>query len=281
MVLYITEETLFLNTTIFINNTARRGAAIWGSLSSVLNVIHSVFKRNKIEKYGGIIFLQNTFNVNISQCLFTENYSRGYYGVTITVFSGNKVTVSNTEFTNNTANNGGAIYAYFISILNVVQCVFKRNRAIDFGGALYSFNTSTINILQCLFTENHAGFAGGAIYSDFEDKLIVRNTEFISNTVKLIGAALFAKNLIIVCSSFMINKARHGGAIYVRGSLDIKIPPFNITLLIIQTDMVLVEEVLFTCMLHQKAKYLTVYLKTTWLKGLVALSFLRSNVACR
>ena len=218
-----------MNTTVFINNTAsRNGAAISSSLSSVLNIIHCLFKRNKVEEYGGIIFLENIFNINISQCVFKDNYVGGYDGGTITVWYGNKVTVSNTEFTNNTGHFGGAaIYANFFSILNVVQCVLKRNRVRDFGGALYSFNISTINILRCLFKENHSGLYGGAIFSDLEDKLIVSDIEFLGNTVEKLGGPIDAKNLIIISSSFRRNKAVSGGAIAVRRSLDIKNATFE------------------------------------------------------
>ena len=229
--IYYQGNKLFLNTTVFINNTARRSGAaiISGSLSSVFNVIHCEFKRNKVEKFGGIILLWKTFNANISHCLFTENYlgERYFYGGTIAVLSGNKLTVSNTEFTNNTGYHGAAVYAKFISILNIVQCVFKRKKPIYYGGALYSFNTSTINILRCLFKENHSRFYGGAIFSDLEDKLIVSDTTFIGNTVKFVGGAISVMNLIIICSSFRKNKAGYGGAIAVRRFSDIKNTTFE------------------------------------------------------
>ena len=220
--IYYRGNTLFLNTTVFINNTARRnGAAISGSLSSVLDVSHCEFKRNIVEKHGGIILLWKTFSVNVSQCLFTENYSR-WHG-SIAVMYGNKVTVSKTQFTNNTAH----FEAYFVSVLNLVECFFKRNRAIVFGGALCSYKTYTINILRCLFTENHSRRSGGAISSDFGGKLILSDTEFISNTGGS-GGAIFATSLIIICSSFRMNKAGIvGGVINVLRSLDIKNTTFE------------------------------------------------------
>ena len=141
--IYYRGKTMFLNTTVFTNNTAKGGGVdISGSLSSVLNVIHCVFKRNKVEKYNP-------------------------FGGAISVLSGIKVTVSNTEFTNNAAVDGAAIYAKFVPVLNLVQCVFKSKRGTGFGGALCNYNTSTINILRCLFTENHAKSFGGAIFFIF------------------------------------------------------------------------------------------------------------------
>ena len=216
-----------VSNTEFRDNTADSGIAVCAHSVLVFQLVHCVFKRNKVEKYGAIIWLNNTWNVNISRCLFTENYLRGNDSGTITVRRGNKVTVSNTEFTNNTADSGAGIYAVFVSVLNVFQCVFKRNRIRSFGSALCSFNTSTINILRCLFTENYTGLGGGAIFSGFEDKLIVSDTEFISNTVKNAGGAIHATNLIIICSSFRRNKAGYGGAITVRTSLDIKNATFE------------------------------------------------------
>ena len=226
--IYYRGNTLFLNTTVFINNIARgKGAAILGSLSSVLNVVHCVFKRNKVQKYCGVILLWKTFNVNISQSLITENFFGGSYGGAIVVRYGNKVTVNNTEFTNNTGCDGAALDAKFVSILTIVYCVFKRNRAILFGGALRSYNTSFINILGCLFKENHAENYGGAIYSAHEGKLIVTDTEFISNTAKFLAGAIFSKNLIIICSAFRKNKAVFGGGIVVHESLEIKNTTFE------------------------------------------------------
>ena len=136
--------------------------------------------------------------------------------------------MSNTEFTVNTEYFGGAaVCANFVSVLNLVQCVFKKNRVRKSGGALYSTDTSTINILWCQFTENYSARGGGAIFSNSKDKLIVSDTKFINNTSKVVGGAIDATNSIIICSSFRRNKAISGEAVSVRRLLDIRNATFE------------------------------------------------------
>ena len=110
----------------FENNSGLSGAAIHASSNSVLNINQCVFKRNRARSRGGALMLSQTVRINISGCLFINNEAEDkggaiYYRENI---SENKLTVSNTEFTNNTANSGAAVYAPSVSVFNLVQCVF-------------------------------------------------------------------------------------------------------------------------------------------------------------
>src|SRR5262249_39703974 len=61
---------------------------------------------------------------------------------------------------------GGAIYN--VGTLNVTDCIFSGNQAINsgYGGAIYNRGDGTVNITNSTFINNGAS-AGGAIYNEF------------------------------------------------------------------------------------------------------------------
>lgn len=157
--------------------------------NNTLNISDSLFESNHTNKTGGAICVNNlgpsVFEIEIKDTTFTKNYSTGYGGaidvttggtgnVTINLdnatFNGNESKESdggaiayekgnitskiiNSTFTNNTANNGGAIYNG-IKNLEISNTTFDGNKTNDGGkgGAIY--NAGKISLNQTEFKQS-------------------------------------------------------------------------------------------------------------------------------
>ncbi len=157
--------------------------------NNTLNISDSLFESNHTNKTGGAICVNNlgpsNFKIEIKDTTFKENNSAGYGGaidvttggtgnVTINLdnatFNGNESKESdggaiayekgnitskiiNSTFTNNTANNGGAIYNG-IKNLEISNTIFDGNKTKDGGkgGAIY--NAGNISLNQTEFKQS-------------------------------------------------------------------------------------------------------------------------------
>ena len=192
----------------FENNSGINRAIIHSFRASALNLIQCVFKSNRAKGYGGVLMSNQTITVNISRCRFIENYA-GHAGGAI-YHSGHKLLLENTEFTNNSVKMVGAISTSSSSGLNLVHCIFEKNRVDRYGGAISLRQTLSVNISWCIVQENYAGEGSGAVCS---------------------WALHFGKNqsVNIFLSSFERNAARFGGAVNFRaGKLDIRNTTFKL-----------------------------------------------------
>ena len=128
------------------------------------------------------------------------------------------------EFTNNTANNGGAISMIHgnLSIADNAQVVFKGNHAKTYGGAIASIQHITI-AGSVQFINNSANY-GGAIDSDV-NVTIADNAEvlFQGNHAKTSGGAISSGQHVTIAGSvqFINNSVDNGGAIDSDGSVTI------------------------------------------------------------
>lgn len=157
--------------------------------NNTLNISDSLFESNHTNKTGGAIGVNNlgpsNFEIEIKDTTFTKNNSTGYGGaIDVTTGGTGKVTInldhatfdsnkssgsdggaiayekgnitsniSNSTFTNNTANNGGAIYNG-IKNLTISNTIFDGNKTNDGGkgGAIY--NAGNISLNQTEFKQS-------------------------------------------------------------------------------------------------------------------------------
>ena len=183
--------------------------------------------------YGGAICqlssYTGSFNTNISQCIFKENYA-GYGGALYLLGSN---TVDNCTFINNTANRyGGALYLTS-SDNNVAGCVFEENKAenaqstiSNYGGAVYiggsSYYTGSAHdnlIDNCSFEKNTADYGGAVYVANTGENTTIKDSNFTENSAQLQGGAVavYAPTEII-SSRFDSNTAENGGAMYWKDS---------------------------------------------------------------
>ena len=155
--------TLTVNGSSFTNNIAfseGNGGAI--SNYGRLNIIKSTFTGNQAG--DGTIYNNNI--LNITYCNFTNNVGVGTSsGGAIESFKGSS-TVSNSTFTNNSANEGGAIHNggdyHNVANLNIYNDIFTGNKG-HYGGAIENLGTLTVE--KSTFTNNIVTRIGGAIYN--------------------------------------------------------------------------------------------------------------------
>ena len=181
----------------FVNNAGRWGGAISasgyliaGDDVNTLTVSGSTFKENG-GLYGAGIFVAGS-DFTVSDCVFDKNTAFGKGNMTPNNNNGAAIVVTDTgkditgaitgsNFTNNKAQYGGAIYICEGNIA-ISDSLFVNNSADVEGGAI-DINTVNgnpeVSISGSKFINNSASY-GGAIVNVKD--LTVRNTEFVNNT---------------------------------------------------------------------------------------------------
>jgi hypothetical protein len=150
---------------------------------------------------------------------------------------GNAV-LRNCRFTQNTASNGGGVYAYNTysntTPILLENCVFTHNTVSNKGGGLYSLNTVA---QQCVFTHNYAANQGGGVYiqyalsnqaavsnclvanntSDYGGGIYsypaqanVENTTVVNNTATTKGAGIYAYRIDKVANCILYGNRCNG-----------------------------------------------------------------------
>lgn len=241
--------------TVFNNNTAdSNGGAIYIK-SATANICSAEFSENE-SGFGGAVYAAANTTLDISKTVindtsseysvkFTNNSAKSNGGAVY--MAKGSINVYNAEFVSNSANNGGAIYAYNLSVASDKDVVFSGNRASLSGGAVYVFGSSVFNIKKLggdivfkdntasnggaiysvasanissgLFKNNTATFNGGAVYGknniSLGDGKSYDNLVFTANSSGNNGGSIYsAKNVYLEYVILSENKASNGGAIY-------------------------------------------------------------------
>ena len=172
--------------------------------------------RNYCTDLGGAVYITSSAQYKIENCTFLNNYADTSGGA---IYNNATATLSivDSQFKGNCVfdNSGGAIYSK--SIMNIENCVFETNSAVDGGGAIDC--DSDIIVIHCLFENNFCeslDSEGGAIRAILN--ITVSNSTFKNNRAEKSGGALYSHYInIINSSSFENNNAinGNGGAIYI------------------------------------------------------------------
>ena len=212
---------------------------------SIMVVSNSSFEGNEALSFqGGALSVIETSNLEIRECIFTNNHYRGAVFVDDT----HNITISNSQFVNNSAfildcHNDACNFGGAISILGLVEETyitrvtlagnnrFENNVALISGGGLYAERLLALNVsVDTMFCNNTAHFRGGAVA--VRDGLIVTisDSNFTNNKGGNIGGAvsissvldITLKNIMFMqnaLSSQGANKhASGGGGIAIIGS---------------------------------------------------------------
>ena len=206
---------------VFTANVADIGGAISlqanTGFDNDVTVIGCTFTDNKANQAGGAIScLQNVGSsaLTVKDSTFTDN-TADIVGGSIYLDDLSTVSLSGSNFTDNNASKGGAIYA--LGDLNLTGCEFIKNTA-EVGGAVYFNETCTVT--NCNFTNNSAISEGGAVY--FLQFGTVENCNFTNNSAANHGGSLYFRQTGTVENcNFTNNKATakpngagSGGAVY-------------------------------------------------------------------
>ncbi|MDF9827980.1 outer membrane autotransporter protein [Ereboglobus sp. PH5-10] len=128
---------------------------------------------------------------------FSENSAQ--QGGAIAATNDNIINITNALFTSNTATSagtgagGGAIFAADRTILNITSGTFSGNTSAYHGGAVYVYNSgisgSSVTIADTLFTGNTAARNGGALTIWNSPNITLTDVSFIDNTAGGYGGA--------------------------------------------------------------------------------------------
>jgi len=178
-----------------------------GGIPTPVTITNSTFDQNAAY-YGGAILIQEPMSpedaVSISNCDFTRNNAVRDGGAIRSLATENIVEIRLSDFADNRARSGGALYGP----MKVIQSAFSGNAATSEGGAVYGNSKSTIN--HCELVNNSAGSNGGAIAA----VSAVTLANFTGNIAGNLGGAAYNVNrfVSVVAQS---NTANNGAGAYL------------------------------------------------------------------
>ena len=176
---------------------------------------------------GGAIYLAEYVAVSVSNSSFTENLATQYGGA-IDLARGSSIDIIQSDFNKNSATNGGAIWTYLETALEISGGEFSDNTATTYGGAIYSYGE--VVATEVNFLKNSANL-GGAYYAS-NGGATVDSCFFSGNLANVNGGAIYLPSDTVGSISgtvFEENNANRGGAVYVSGGkLTVSGSEFNI-----------------------------------------------------
>ena len=214
--------TLTVSDSVFSNNTAGAGGAIFNGSGGTLVVTGSTFIDNGkyVTAYGSGIFNENGATATVTGSTFTGNSGTGDGGGGIFNEVGGTLTVSGSIFTGNVLSgivNGG--------VLTVSGSTFTGNSGA--GGIL---NGGTLTVTDSTFTSNSSYNNGGGISS--YGTVTVSDSTFSGNSTSGFGGGIAndGGTLTVSGSTFTGNSANIdglGGGIYNGGALTVSDSTFT------------------------------------------------------
>ena len=215
-------------------------------LLSVLNgrmaLKHTVFVGNVLGVNSGIIKCNDQGNLSLLHVEMTDNVGRiinsfsCIIDITKSNFTNNKVkrslflnpfgitltnlTISNSNFQKNSAEDGGCFYISSNSIVNITRCNFLDNfSSKGSGGVFYMENNSLFVTFSC-FQGNHADKKGGVIRATNQMASFL-HCNFMNNQAITGGVASISQSSMEFRDSAMVSNtvSENGGALFLEKSL--------------------------------------------------------------
>ena len=199
-----------------------------------IKFVNSGYNKYKVD--GGALYIEESSNITIINCLFGYNkiIDDGGNGGAIYVKSTDPIRIIDSEFKENSAGYGGAITSHNATLI-LENTVFDKNSAVKIGGAINAAHSTQI-INNCTFKDGKIELSsssdrcrGGAIYAeqfDEDNEMVITSTEFKNNQVYNDGGAVYIKDqakVLIEDSKFSENSADTGGGAIVCGIANVTI----------------------------------------------------------
>ena len=236
--LYVAEGQAIVTDTVFKNNEALKGGAVWvQNQSASLTATQVLFENNTARDSGGALYCENNETFTLNSVTFSGNTATNDGGA-IYATSGSILGLTDVTASGNTAKNGGFAYIYN-SATTVNSSTVTNNSATQRGGAFYVADNgpARLYINGVTFSGNSAGISGNDIYkgaagtvtgASFSTSLLdasaVRFTEAlepesaaitVSNALAATHATLNLENVTIESSE----ATQNGAAIYARDAM--------------------------------------------------------------
>lgn len=240
------------NSTFDTNQSNSQAAGAFFLSTSDIEVMNCDFVNNQTNR--GALYPSFCANIIVDGCHFENNVNDGGFGGAMFAWQPLGISITNTDFINNSASNAAGIYVDLRDLgdeppTNVLfdNCTFDNNMTTDYGGSGIYFWNGSFTVLNsnfanntapssapaiymggdddtgiidnCTFSLNTSNFAASiANYNGFSD-LTISNTAFIDNEANSGGGAVsggFLARTTIEGCTFEGNNAGYGGAIFVQ-----------------------------------------------------------------
>jgi predicted outer membrane repeat protein len=208
---------LVLNDSVFNNNHVVEGEGyIIYNLENANSTIFNCSFNNNAMNLGNVVYNKLSDNVNILNSIFKNNWGNGF-GTAINNNKSNNFLIDKSIFDSNTGDFGGAIYNILFSNkkLTISNSNFTKNSAYFKGGSIYNCDGAGFNLSKSSFTNNRAQEEGGAIYNNNCDDFTIKTSVFNNNSATR-GGGVYTSSAVsnIGNSVFSNNHAGSGGAVY-------------------------------------------------------------------
>lgn len=239
--IYAENSDLYVSNSTFTNNQALvwSGGAIAAmtlpsdTATHVLAIDGSTFTDNFGYYNGGAINAENVATVAIGNSHFINNSSivDGGGAVSLNLYASydalpivtTSLSITDSTFSGNTANNGGAVYAFDSTHVYMTNDSFSNNTASASGGAVEVLGAGTLSVTNGTFSGNSASDNGGALVSQANGSTAILGVAFSNNsTLSGDGGAIYAVQgpISVTNSVFTSNaSARDGGAVNAQSSV--------------------------------------------------------------
>ncbi len=177
------------------NTGTSMGVCVTLEKSAKFSVQSSFFFNNTGTDKGIIALDQNTTGY-IQHCNFKQN--KIVYG-TVFVRNSSIVWVTHSNFSNNTAVNGGAVCAETEVELHLKFIRFENNFVTGSGGSIYAVRGTTIVVRRSVFVAQGAAFRGGCFYTESTTLNLTSNL-FLTISDDILNVQGNSKVTILNCS---------------------------------------------------------------------------------
>ena len=124
------------------------------------------------------------------------------------------LSLKSSNFTNNTALNGGVVSCRVTEhIMKISMSCFENNQAVQDGGVLYLINGDNVEITNSKFISNYAGGSGGVAHTSSVRRVGVTESQFSSNSAGNTGGVIasIGSTINIAICSFTYNSVDTSG----------------------------------------------------------------------
>ena len=147
-------------------------------------------------------------------------------GGALVISSHSNATIAKSEFIENKAAIGGAVFVEDGTTIYINECNFTWNEVncseltCGYGGVLFANSNSRVFITKCHFDYNVVGSRTsgneGGVFALFDSTANIQDSKFIKNSVVFGGGVVTCQNTLIniVESHFLNNDAVRGGVLY-------------------------------------------------------------------
>ena len=209
------ESTVVIDRSRFSYNSARNsgGGVVRAVKQCDIIMRNSIFDSNTVHGYykpGGVAYFSRNNFLTVTDCDFTKN-SADNGGVFGSIQS--TVTIFNSKFSLNIAEISGGVLGGIRSNASFNNCTFDHNEALQDGGVVAMIEGS-LNISSCISNNNVARYGG--VMSVTHVTIVIDNSTFTDNAASIDGGALALHTLChaeIYDSRFENNVAYHDGGV--------------------------------------------------------------------